>query len=236
MSIDLLKKEKSDLKKAAIKFRKSGLSYSEIQNKIRAPKSTLSFWLKQIKLSHQQSLRLKQKRSRAAQRGSDKKRLLTFKKIQEIRIASAKDVKKISKREFWLMGIILYWRNSKESDLKKGVHFTSSDPELIKLFLRWLLDIGNLEREEIVFDIFSRKHRYNTKSKLTNYWSKITKFPKKSFANIYFQKTRLRKRQRQTERKTKYGFLRVRVRASSMLARQISGWIKGIQDEFKLIS
>jgi len=45
------------------------------------------------------------------------------------------------------MGIILYWRTSKESDLRKGVHYTSSDPELIKLFLKWLFDIGGLEKE-----------------------------------------------------------------------------------------
>jgi len=234
MPLNILKKGRDKQKGFAVKLRKEGLSYSEIQNKIKVPKSTLSFWLKKIKLSKQQSQRLRQKRSEAARKGSQKKTLLTFKKIQEIKIASAKDIKKISKRELWLMGITLYWKNISEDDLKKGVHYNSSDPELIKLFLKWLHDIGGLEKEEIAFDIFARKHRHNTKERLTSYWSKITKFSKKSFTNIYFQKTKLRKHQRQTERKARYGFLRVRVRASSMLARQISGWLASIKDELNL--
>jgi len=240
MPLNILKKGRDRQKNFAVKFRKEGLSYSEIQNKIKVPKSTLSFWLKKIRLSKQQSQRLRQKRSEAARKGSQKKTLLTFKKIQEIKIASAKDIKIISKRELWLMGIILYWRarlsNGGKNDMRKGVHFTSTDPDLIKLFLKWLFDIGGLEKEEVGFDIFARKHRYNTKDKLTTYWSKITKFPKKSFKNIYFQKTKLRKRQRQTNKRSNYGFLRVRVRSSSMLARQISGWMNGIKNEFKLNS
>ncbi len=37
-------------KEIAIKLRKQGLSYSQIKNKLDIPKSTLSYWLRDIKL------------------------------------------------------------------------------------------------------------------------------------------------------------------------------------------
>ncbi|MEK6884288.1 MAG: hypothetical protein AABY22_31950, partial [Nanoarchaeota archaeon] len=60
----------------------------------------------------------------------------TAQKIEEIKNSSAEDLKEISKRELWLMGIMLYWRerflHGNENDLRKGVRFTSSDPNIIK--------------------------------------------------------------------------------------------------------
>ena len=70
-----------------------------------------------------------------------------LKEIAEIKKTSAKDIQEITKKELWLMGIVLYWRerllSGNENDLRKGVKFSSSDPYLIKLFLKWLFDRQN---------------------------------------------------------------------------------------------
>ncbi len=222
-------------KKETIELRRRGFSYSEIKKSLFVPKSTLSSWLKKVKLSPSQLRRLKRKRSEAAKAGSRIKKFKTLQVIERIQKTSVTNIKKISRRELWLMGIMLYWKerlsHGNRSDLKKGVRFTSSDPDLIRLFLKWLRDIGHLEKEEIVFDIFVSKRKKN-KDKIITYWSGITGYSKNNFSRIYFQKTALKKSKRQSKSRAEFGFLRIRVKASSMLARQISGWVNGIQKYF----
>src|SRR3989338_8002432 len=119
--------KKNNPKDFAIELRKGGYSYSEIKKFCPVPKSTLSYWFRGIKLSEPQLARLKKKRIEAAQKGTRAKILKTQKTIDEIQRKSIRDVGKISKRELWLMGVVLYWRerllnkNNNHNHLKKGV-------------------------------------------------------------------------------------------------------------------
>jgi len=223
--------QKNNPKDFAIELRKGGYSYSEIQKFVHVQKSTLSYWFRDIKLSEPQLSRLKKKRIEAAQRGSKTKFLKTAKAIEEIQKTSAKDVGEISKRELWLMGVVLYWRerllNKNDSDLKKGVRFTSSDPDLIKLFLKWLVDVGGIKNEEISFDIFIPENKKSSLNDFVDYWAGVTSFSKTIFSRYYLQKVKARKPKR-ISKKSNHGLLRIRVKASSMMARQISGWVNGI--------
>lgn len=242
--------DKSPQKQPAIDLRKRGMSYSEIRKQILVPKSTLAYWLKDIKLSREQASRLNRKRIEAAKRGTKKKIESTRRAIEEIKRSSAKDIKEISKRELWLMGIMLYWRerflHNNDNDLKRGVRFTSSDPYLIKLFLKWLVDVGHLDKKEIAFDLFIgliKKNKSTKQKRATtciDYWAKMTGFSKSSFKGVYiFKNKNSNKSDRNSNKpasktrvinnKSKNGLLRIRVKASSMFARQIAGWIKGIQ-------
>ena len=242
-------------KNAAIDLRKKGLSYSDIKKEILVPKSTLSRWLRVVKLTEPQTQKLEDRRLKNAKANFQNRILKISRRIEEIKNSSAKDLKEISKRELWLMGIMLYWRerflHQNESDLKKGVRFTSYDPHIVKFFLRWLKDIGRIEKDEIGFDIFigqdkkrkDKKIVEQNKNKTThnvveangevvaeaiNYWSQITDLPKDYFAHVYFQKNRRKTSKKKSSKKAHYGLLRIRVKASSMMARQISGWIRAI--------
>ncbi|OGM98461.1 MAG: hypothetical protein A2915_00665 [Candidatus Yanofskybacteria bacterium RIFCSPLOWO2_01_FULL_41_34] len=212
--------KKTDPKDFATELRKGGYSYSEIQKFCSVPKSTLSYWFRGIKLSEPQLVRLKKKRIEAVQRGSKIRTLKTHKAIEEIQKTSAKDIGQISKRELWLMGVVLYWRerllNKQDSDLKKGVRFTSSDPNLIKLFLKWLEGIGRVKKEEISLDVYIGKNSPKLLNEAVDYWANVTGFSQANFSRYYVLK------------KSKRSLLRVRVKGSSMLARQISGWANGI--------
>ncbi len=224
---------KKSLKQSAINLRRKGLSYSEIQKQIRVSKSTLSYWFKNVKLTRSQLAHLNQKRIEAGKIGAKRKHESARKSIEEIRKTSAKAIKEISPRELWLMGIVLYWRerfrHGNNSDSKKGVHFTSSDPYIIRLFLKWLLEVGKLDKKEIAFDLFISVDKKNRLLGIVEYWVKVTGFPKKSFKNTYFFKPRKAPKIRVIHNKSNKGLLRIRVKASSMFARQLAGWIKGIQ-------
>lgn len=218
----------------AIEMRRRGLSYSEIENRLHVPKSTLSFWLKKIKLTSEQIKKLDNKKIEVARANALKKISKTSRIIEDIKNSSAKDIKEISRKELWLIGVVLYWKNGNKSDLKKGVHFSSSDPSMIRLFLKWLKEAGGIKDEEIKFDIFIRRNKKDknnsTVENAVNYWSEITGFSKNHFSSIYFQKAKNTK----GKDGQKTWFLRIKVVQSSMLARQIAGWIKGIQNIYNL--
>src|SRR3989344_2603997 len=218
----------TNLKNTALGMRKEGLSYAEIKEKVPVSKSTLSKWFREVKLSPVQKSRLQQKRAEAAKRGAEKKVVRTLRSIEEIKKNSSREIGKISKRELWLMGVVLYWKNGNKNDLKKGAHFTSADPDQIKMFLKWLYEVGGLKDEELIFDIFLTGT--DTPDGAINFWSGITGFSKDSFQHIYRHKKRHRKSKRQVQKNSENELLRIRVRASSMLARQISGWIEGLKE------
>ena len=225
---------KTETKRLSIELRKKGYSYSEIQEFVQVPKSTLGYWLKNLKLTPLQLERVRQKRILGSRRGGEKKNQQTSNAIEKIRSSSAKNISKISKRELWLMGIMLYWRermrHQHEDDLRKGVRFTSSDPFLIEFFLEWLIKIGKLKKEELQFDVFIREEQKEEIRHIKTYWANITKTHKDAFTRFYVQKAYKKSGSRKIKNTARLGLLRVRVKASSMLARQISGWIKGIRE------
>lgn len=210
-------------KNMATSLRRGGYSYSEIQNFVSVSKATLSYWFRELKLSEPQLARLQKKRSEAARAGTQKRSENVSRTIEHIEMAAATDIGKFSKRELWLMGVILYWRNYNLNDVKKGVSFSSSDPYLVRLFLKWLKDVGQLSDKEITFDIFvAAKGKANSKkiiSESIEFWANCVGAHVDNFKHIY-----------PLRQGPPHGILRLRVKASSMLARQLSGWIKGIQE------
>ena len=200
----------------AIELRRKGLSYSDIQNSINVPRSTIAYWLKDIELSDEQAEKLRAKRSAVAKSNSQKRTARILRETEDLKRSSVKEVGGITKRELWLMGIIMYWKN--KNDLGKGVYFSSSDSAQIKLFLKWLKEIGGIKNEEIAFDIFAGKDQKHSINKVVEYWSTVTSFPANLFSRVYY-----------LNKKSQSSFLRIRVKASSMLARQMAGWIEGVR-------
>ena len=221
-------------KNLAMSLRRGGYSYSEIQKFVSVPKATLSYWFKDIKLSEAQLVRLQKKRNDAIQEGAQIRSKRVNEAIAKIERTSAKDIKDISKRELWLMGVMLYWRERvSDRDVKKGVKFTSSDPYLIRLFLKWLMEVGQLGEADVLCDILIEGDKdlpAGRQEKAISYWSEVTSFPQTVFTRVYVQKTKKKRKKRETK-KAEFGLLRIRVKASSMLARQLSGWIMAIQNK-----
>lgn len=250
--------EPEESKRIAIELRKKGYSYFEIADRVSIPKSTLALWLKGLKLTPLQEDRLRHKRTLASRRGGQKKSEHTKREILALEQSSSRQITKLSKRELWLMGLLLYWRERKSSglaqDIHKGVSFTSSDPMLIRFFIIWMKRIGKMSDEDFLFDIFlldanSRKRQNKNIRKMkeekeacARYWASITKTSPEQFTRYYVQKRmeRFSKNiakinQRKKLSSPPYGILKVRIRSSSMLARQIFGWIQAIRHNLAIV-
>ena len=220
----------------ALDMRRRGFSYSEIQNRLGVPKSTLNSWLGKIKLDDELVKKLYNRKIEALRKSSTRRISQLKENIATIQNISSQEVSKISQRELWFMGVVLYWRERLGDDLRRGVRFSSADPYLLKFFLKWLREIGKIPDEEITFNIFVGADRRTMTDDIIEHWSRAIGFPKHKFAHIYFQKVYRRKkgsgRKRKSNPRTLDGFIQIRVKASSLLARQISGWIKGIQRQY----
>lgn len=214
-------------------MRRRGFSYSEIERQFPISKSTLSAWLKHIKISDKRRRALRRRSVHGLLKGAEQKKARRIVETSVIHSSAMQDIKTISGKELWLMGIVLYWIcGVKENDRRTGlgVRFSNSDPFIIKLFLEWLTQIGNIRKQEIRFDLFLHESRKGMREEIVSFWANAIGFPRAHFSRVYFQKNKIKRKQ--TLQKVNYGLARIRVKASSLLSRQISGWIKGIKKHY----
>ncbi len=222
-------KLKIEEKNKAIKFRRQGLSYREILEKIPVTKSSLSLWLKNVKLTNNQKQRLVDKRLVAAKRGAQKMKDIRIALTQKIKEKSKKEIGKLLKRELWLIGIALYWAEGNKEKINRSakVLFSNSDPYMIKVFIRWLMEVIELPKERIVFNVILHENNKHRIKEVNDYWLSHTGFPEKSFRKMYFKKNII-KTKRKNIGDNYFGLLRVLVLESSTLNRKIQGWTEGI--------
>lgn len=229
--------QKTREKNKAIELRKLGLSYKEILEQILVSKSSLSLWLRSVKLANNQKQGLTKKKLAGMKRGWEachKKRVLATEEIKKI---SEEEIKKLTRRELWLIGISLYWgegHKEKEGRPGTGVKFSNSDPKMIKIFLKWLFDILQEKREKVYFEIYIHENCKNRLQQVIDYWSDCTGFKTKNFNHIYFKKNKINTK-RKNIGENYYGLLRVCVKSSSILNRKIEGWISGIYKHCRVV-
>lgn len=216
---------KSKEKLTAISLRKQGLSYSEILQRVYVSRSTLSLWLRDVGIAKVQSQRLSEKRKIAQRKAQDACRQKRISSETEIINKAKSDIKNISSKELWLIGIVLYWAEGakqKDHNVSQCVSFGNSDPKMILLFKRWLSECCKVEDERICYRIYI--HEKADLPKAQKFWSDLV--------NSKVAKFHLKKHNPKTLRKNvsdNYnGLLRIDIKRSTDLNRKIKGWILGI--------
>lgn len=218
-------------KDRAIALRKEGMSLRDIVKNVPVAKSTLSLWLREVHLSEPQKQRLTRKKYDAALRGALKRktdRIIAAEKIYQV---AEKDIGSISKRELWLMGVMLYWAEGakqKEHSVSSSVKFSNSDPAMIRLFVRWLDEICSIPFDLLRFDVYIHETAKRTKQEIFHYWSQRVGIPISSFQSLYLKKGAI-KTKRKNVGEGYFGLVSLKVYRSTILNRKIVGWVKGIE-------
>ena len=126
----------SKLKIQAIKLRKLGKSYSVISKKINTSKSTLSYWLKNIRLKPEHRKKLYSRQIGILNKGARSQKIRRQKEVDSIIQKAVLEIKHpISLDSFKLAGAFLYWG---EGGKTRMFNITNSDPELILFMVKWL--------------------------------------------------------------------------------------------------
>ena len=221
---------KSAYKKKAIKYRKRGLSYSEIKEIIPVSKSTLSLWLSHIQLNSKQKARLKDKIRAVQPFGAQAQKRIRIEKSEKIIKKAKRESGKMTNRDLFLLGVVLYWAEGskqKKNNPSQRVIFNNSDPAMVKLYIKWLHRCLGVSKNDINFEIYSHSNIKDREKEIVRHWSLVTGSPVSKFNRIYYKKDKKRK-YRKNQGKNYFGLLRVCVVKSTDLNREIAGWTLGI--------
>jgi hypothetical protein len=216
-------------KEYAIGLRRDGKTYSEILLQVPVAKSTLTEWFKSVKLATPQKQRITQLRIDAQKKGAKARRNIRLKQVEELNCSGIKDVGKLTDRELWLIGTALHWAEGskqKEHNPSTGVMFTNSDPKMLKLYLRWLKHL-KVPMSSISFELYVHAVRSREVSAFKLWWSTQLRINVKQLDTVYLKMGAI-KTNRKNVADLYHGLIRIKVRASTTLNRQVNGWIEGI--------
>ena len=175
-------------KQKAITMRKKGMSYSQIKEKLKVSKSTLSIWLQNFPLSEKRIRELQADNPIRIERYRNTMRIKKETRLKEVYKKVSKDIGTFSKRDLFLTGLFLYWGEGTKASNSSTV-LTNTNPAMLKFFIKWL-ELFNIKRKNLKIKL----HLYsdmNIKQSL-DFWSKELKIPISQFRKPYIKKTSLK--------------------------------------------
>ena len=169
-------------KEVAIKLRKQGKSYNEINKILGTPKSTLSDWFRDLRFSKDIKIELiseaKKKWAHNITCYNKKRAALILQKTEKIQKVESEKIKNISERELWLLGTALYWAEGSKR-VRWQARFTNSDPDMIKFMMFYFRNICKTKEDK--FRLALQIHPNVFEKEAKRYWSSITKVPPSQF-------------------------------------------------------
>lgn len=213
----------------ARQLRRNGLGIKTIAYQLGISSSTTSLWCRDISLSPQQE-KVLEERAHDPYYGRRKDNILRQRQkkldaIEFFKQAGIKEIGRLTKRELFISGVALYWAEGFKKDSRLG--FANSDPAMINLFLKWLMDCCNVPKIGIRVRVGLNISHKNKVDVVEKYWSEITDIPLSQFQKPFFQKFIWKKEFPNPEEY--FGVLRIRANKQLPLFRKIHGWIEGLR-------
>lgn len=214
---------KIKLRFEAQKLRGKGWSIRKIEEKLHVSRSSVSLWVRDIKLPSTFIKKLYQNQRTGGLRGSfiaaqnkvKKREKLIFTIVNKAR----EEVGALTKRDMFIAGMSLYLAEGDKAD--RRVAFSNADPRTINFMMKWLRIICFVPEKKFRCCIYIHDNLDEKAAKL--YWSKITDISLSQFMKSYIVKN---KAQRFRRTKHEYGICRIVV-CDVNLHRKIMGWISG---------
>jgi transposase-like protein len=209
-------------------LRKKGKSYKEISRLLGIPKSTMHYWFKDLLWSQKIKDALTEKEAKLSRKRIKK----VVKANKEKWLKWRKDCREEAKKEFpglktsplFVAGLMLYWGEG-DSNLKNTARLTNTDPRMISLFCKFIVEILKVPK----IDIRAHLTIYPdlSEEKCKKYWSNEIKLPINQF-----DKTQTIYGKHPT-RRLENGICSIRVPKSCGLKEKIFVWIDLFSKESK---
>jgi hypothetical protein len=220
-------------KQQAIKLRKNGRSYSQIGKYLNVPKSTLSYWFSNLKISQDAqdliNIRSHKKSTAALIKRNKQQTFLAKERAAVIREESKKEVVNLIKDPLFVSGISLYWAEGYKKGAYgskwKSVDFANSDPEMISIMMKFFIKICGISINKIRAQVIA--HENVNIDLAVKYWSKLTKISPERFIKTSLPKKIISKNKRKNSNLT-HGTLHIRINDVRFFFK-IIGWIDGLK-------
>ncbi|MGW0845200.1 hypothetical protein ACWD26_34725 [Streptomyces sp. NPDC002787] len=216
---------KDDLREKARELRRQGWTYNQIQAELGCSKSSVSLWVRDLPTPEPHRTPEEQRARMNA--GLTRLRAEQGRERQAVKQAAAAAVGGLSDRELFLVGVGLYWaEGSKDKPYRRTevLQFINSDPNMIRVFLRWLalLDVTS-DRLTLRVSI----HESADVEAAEKYWADIAGVDVSALSKATLKKHNPRTARKNTG-ETYHGCLTIYVRQSADLYRRTEGAWYGI--------
>jgi hypothetical protein len=220
-------------KNLAVKLRKEGNSYKQISKKLNIPKSTLSCWLKDLKISDKARAKIADRvyeKSILALIGRNKAQTVLAKERADlIKKEAEKNAKNLLKDPLFIAGISLYWAEGYKKGDKgskyKSVDFTNSDPEMIIMIMKFFRKFYKVSDDRIKIQLMAHPNINITKA--VKFWMGTTGLKKTNFTKTIIVVSSASKRKRNFNTLIN-GTIHLRIFDVKLFFKTI-GWINGLK-------
>jgi len=215
-------------KELAIELRKRGHSYSEILQKVKVAKSSLSLWLKDLPLTAREKGILKKRKNSNISRG----RIKASSVLHTNRLVREKGWLEEAQQEFAIhkneplfhTGVSLYWaEGAKRSN---QFLFVNTDRDMHEVVLQWLEKYTRYARNDCGYRLFI--HKLYSQEDCEGYWSNALKVSRDRFKITVFKKTTKTSKIRPQYK----GCLRIEVPRSRELLCKMKFWKNMMVDSY----
>lgn len=174
------------LREEARRLRTEGLSVREIAKILNISLSTASVWVRDIRLSQTQIEILKanqrlygaQNAGANSNRENGRKRRLVYQQEGKIKAHEM--------RPLHMMGCMLYWAEGAKS--RNRIYFANSDPNMHKLFVRFLREELNVIDSQITIYIHCHTSQPDEMQAIEDFWFKCLNLSRSNHRKTYIKK------------------------------------------------
>lgn len=175
----------SKRKDLALEMRRQGMSYSQIKEKTGASKGTLSYWLKDLPLSKERLVELRDKSPIRIEKYRNTMLAKKNARLDGVLKIVSRDIKNLSKRELFIAGLFLYWGEGGKTK-EAEISISNTDPAVLKFFLKWIETLGSNKSKVMArIQIYSNM---NSEDEI-KYWAKELGLKKIQFRKTYVKST-----------------------------------------------
>ncbi|MBP7822257.1 MAG: hypothetical protein KA034_00350 [Candidatus Moranbacteria bacterium] len=222
-------------KDAAIALRKQGKSYSQIEATLHVPKSTLSYWLRDIpmkkSLRQKISQRASEKSTAALIERNKNQTAIALERAEKIRATAMQEARCLFGDTLFVAGVSLYWaegyKRGANGSKWKCVDFTNADPEMIRVMMNFFRKFCGVSEDRFKVQLLA--HPNVDMQASVKYWSKIIDVPQSQFIKTCTSLS-IRSGQKRKSNLT-HGTVHIRVYDVKLFFR-IIGWIDGLKGLF----
>lgn len=208
----------------AKEMRKQGISMVKIAKELNVSKSSVYRWCQDIKLTNEQKSKLQENKSKAMKKARKKamerKSEIKEKRIKENRKKGKQRVGKLSERDKYIAGLMLYSGEGAKTDGR--VEIANTNPQIIKFMLDWFNYFFNKKPSDFRAELYI--HDNLDSQKAIDFWHKYTKIPIEKFLEPYIVKNNKNRIHKNIH---EYGVLKIGF-CSCKIHREIMGSIEKI--------
>ena len=206
-------------------LRRLGLSYGEIMDLIPVKKSTLATWCREVKLTEEQYLAIKERTygSRLGIPADTNRRRRA--EIDRIRAAARSQVPHLAKDPSWVAGTVLYWAEGAKT--RNHLKLANADPRALRLFVWWIRAYLDPDAD---FSLQLHLHEGNDEAAAKSYWRVETGLPEANFYKTFIKPKGTGHRKNHLE----HGVCTIKVRRCADAWQTTMVWIEGLTEQLGL--